>query len=110
MSRVLKSIVLSGAVAVAALFASGTEAHAQGFGVSFGTGYPNYGYPGYTNYGYQNFGISNYGYGGYGGGYGNYNNAYNPYAFGYQTFYTPGSNFRGAAPWGSAYRSHFHCR
>jgi hypothetical protein len=96
MFRLIKSLVLGGVVACGAMCVSASQAEAGGWGGSYYGGYPSYGYS----------------YSRYGSGYGNYGglNLYNS-GFGYQTFYTPGSNFRGA-PAFSAYphlHSH-HCR
>ena len=116
MFRVLKSIALSGSLAVAALFATATDANAQGWGISFGGGYPNQAYQsqGFSNYGGYGGGYQT----GYRGGYGNYqgyqnfNQGYNQfYGGGYQTFYTPGSQFRGNSPWNNrnGHHHHHHC-
>jgi hypothetical protein len=106
MFRVVKSVVLAGSLAVAALFATNSSAQAGGWGVSFGGGYPSYGY---SNYGGYGGGSCNMYGGGYGGGYGSYYSSYTPYGayMGYQSYNTPGSNFRG--PSAGYYGHHHHC-
>jgi hypothetical protein len=108
MLRIVKSIVLCGAVAAGSLFAAAPQAEAGGWSISYNSGFPGYGSMpyavGYPGYGYG--GGQGYGGCGHRGGYGAYN-LYNN-GFGYQSFYTPGSNFRGA-PAFSAY-PHLNCR
>jgi hypothetical protein len=90
MSRIVKALLLSGAVAGGTLFGGAPQAQAQaGWGISvyggpsyytpyYGGGVPYYGgYGGYGGYGYRSYYPSfNFGYGspygGYYGGYGGY--------------------------------------
>ena len=90
MFRLVKAIVLSGAVAGVALFADAPKAEAGGWGFSFYGGGPSY-----------------YGsYGGYGGGYGGGYRAYYPsYGGFYGGGYSPYRSY-----YGGGHHHHHHCR